>query len=104
MLRFEGVDFCLGSSGVSKFLKLEHPFDYIERGDVQLHAEGLIAQFWSILTKVELSEHRKIVFGDSAKIIFDVSTLRFCHGSIFQDRPNLLIYVVDICVSFLQNF
>ena len=42
---FEGVDFCLGSSGVSKFLKLEHPFDYMEKGDVQLHAEGLKVQF-----------------------------------------------------------
>ena len=103
-MRFQGVDFYFGSSGGTNISKIKYPFDYIERGDVQLHAEGLIAQFWSILTKVELSEHRKIVFANSAKIIFDVSTLRFCHGSIFQDRPNLLIYVVDICVSFLQNF
>ena len=44
-MRFQGVDFYFGSSGGTNICKIKYPFDYIERGDVQLHAEGLIAQF-----------------------------------------------------------
>ena len=40
-----GLDFCFGSSVGSKLFKFQNPFDYIEKGDDQVHAETLIAQF-----------------------------------------------------------
>ena len=96
-------DFYFGSSGGTNITKIKNPFDYIERGDVQLHAEGLKTQFWSILIKLELFEHKGKVFFNPAKIFFDVSSLMICHEPSFGDKSILLIYVVDISLRFLQN-
>jgi len=100
MLIFEGVDFCFGSSGASNISKIKNPFDYIERGDDQLHAETLIAQFWSILIKIELSKHGKRFSVNSAKWIFDHLSLVVCHGLSFWAILIILIYVVEISVSY----
>ena len=68
MLIFEGVDFCFGSSGASNISKIKNPFDYIERGDDQLHVESLIAQFWPKMTILEASKHDEIDLVKAAKV------------------------------------
>ena len=104
MLIFEGVDFCFGSSGASNISKIKNPFDYIERGDDQLHAETLIDQFWPKLIMVELPKHEKSVFINSAKCIFDPLNLVVSRGLSFSDRSNIFRYVIGICLRIHEHF
>ena len=86
IVQFWVVDFCLRGSTDSYFYKIKNPFDYIEKGDDQLHAETLIAQFWSILIKIELSKLSKEGFLKSARRNFDSPTLSTCWDSTIWVR------------------
>ena len=68
ILPFWEEDFCFGGSRALNNFKIQIPFDYIERQDVQLHADTLIAQFWQRFIILEQFKHSKRCLRNPAKV------------------------------------